>query len=88
MQLVRAENLSNVSSENSWDKQFWGKNYKQCQHWAMTSIAYRKEMRVVKFVQAKDLCSTNSWETTRWDLFTQTLNTRLRLLPKQNLRSR
>ena len=45
---MRAENLSKVSSETSWVKQFWGKNCKQCQHWAMTSIAYRKEMRVHK----------------------------------------
>ena len=46
MELVRAENLSNMSGEIAWVKHFLGKNYKQCQHWAMTSIAYRKEMRV------------------------------------------
>ena len=46
MRLVRAENLSNMSTKTSCFKHFWGKNYKQCQHWAMTSIAYRKEMRV------------------------------------------
>ena len=51
MWLVRVEDLSNASTEISWFKHFWGKNYKQCQHWVMTSIAYRKEMRVIFFLQ-------------------------------------
>ena len=46
MRVVRAENLRNVSSEIFCVKEFWGKNYKKCQYWAMTFFAYRKEMSV------------------------------------------
>ena len=46
MWVVRAENLRNVSSEMFCVKEFWGKNDKKCQYWAMTFFAYMEEMRV------------------------------------------
>ena len=51
MPVVRAENLRNVSAEIFCVKQFWGKNYKKCQYWAITFFSYRKEMRVFKAFQ-------------------------------------
>ena len=62
MRVLRTENLRNVSTEILRVKEFWGENYKECQYWAMTFFAYRKELRVAAWSKKFEICHSLSLE--------------------------